>query len=307
MIKLHFTKPGLQTLIVDKGRSGYQAWGVPVGGALDQTSAGMANWLVGNSLSTPLLEITLMGPTIEVEGEGQMALAGADLSPQIDDKEISMYETIDLQSGMKLSFGAPKRGCRSYLAINGSWQVQPWLASYSALAYDSSGITADSTIKKNCTISIKPENDIAKKRILLNQIPEFPRPLVIRILPGPEYDSFSKDSLDQLLNQDFVVCRHSNRMGCRLTPELTIQSKDEMISSGIVPGTIQITPSGQPVVLLADAQTSGGYPRIANVITGDLDKLGQLKPGDKMRFELVELSDAREALVENQKVFGFLN
>ena len=307
MFALHFIKPGLHTLIVDRGRTGYQAWGVPVGGAMDQTSADMANWLVGNSLAYPAFEITLLGPTIEIEGDGQLALTGADLTPQIDGNEISMYETIDVKRGMKLSFGAPKTGCRSYLAINGRWQVQPWLTSFSALAYDSSGITADSIIKKNSTVTIKPGNHIAKRQIPLNRIPDFPRLLQVRVLPGPEFDFFSEDFQQQFLNQSFHISPHSNRMGCRLTPGLIdLQPRGEMISSGIVPGTIQVTPSGQPVILLADAQTSGGYPRIANVITADLDKVGQLKPGEVVRFELVDLSEAYKARAEKQKARSFL-
>lgn len=308
MIKLHFIKAGLQTTVVDHGRSGYQAWGVPVGGSLDQTSARIANWLVGNSSATPTLEITLMGPTVEIEGNGQLALSGADLSPQIDGQEIGMYKTIDVKNGMKLSFGRPKNGCRCYIAVNGGWQVKPWLASYSALAYDSSGITADSIIKKNDILTINPKGDIAKRHIPLNRRPEFPMSLVARILPGPEFASFSEEFKAQLLDQSFVISPHSNRMGCRLAPELNhLQPRNEMISSGIVPGTIQITSSGQPVVLLADAQTSGGYPRIANVITADLDKIGQLKPGEEVRFTLVDLSDAQRAWEVKQAALSFLD
>ena len=110
MISLHFSKPGLQTLVVDQGRSNYQSWGIPVGGAVDRTSARLANWLVGNSLSSPVLEITLMGPSIEIQGEGQMAITGADLSPKINEQDVPMFETINVTSGMKLSFGSTKEG-----------------------------------------------------------------------------------------------------------------------------------------------------------------------------------------------------
>ncbi len=306
MINLHFIKPGLQTFVVDQGRTGYQSWGIPVGGAVDRTSASLANWLVGNPLAEPVLEITLIGPTIEIEGSGQIALTGADLSPSIDGQTIPMFETIHVTSGMKLSFGSPKSGCRSYLAVGGLWQIKPWLSSYSALAYDSSGITKSSVIKKNSVVSIDAHSSIAPKRISKNQRPDFSKPLTVRVLPGPEFGSFSKDFQQQFLNQSFKLSPLSNRMGCRLIPELKNLAEPEMISAGVIPGTIQITSSGQPIILLADAQTIGGYPRIVNVITADVDALGQLKPGDEVRFVLVGLPEAQLALTEKQKVFSFL-
>ena len=306
MIKLHFIKPGLQTLIVDHGRPGYQSWGVPVGGAVDRTSASLANWLVGSPANAPVLEITLLGPTIEIEGDGQIALTGADLSPKIDGQAITMYETINVTSGMKLSFGTPKCGCRSYLAVGGNWQLKQWLSSYSALAYDSSGINKNSAIKKNSVVSINTHSSIAPKCISINQRPDICKPFTARVLPGPEFDSFTEDFQQQFLHQRFQLSPQSNRMGCRLTPELKNLTGSEMISSGVIPGTIQITSSGQPIILLADAQTSGGYPRIANVITADVDALGQLKPGDEVRFVLVDLPEAQMAFAEKQEAFAFL-
>ncbi|MEM7401716.1 MAG: biotin-dependent carboxyltransferase family protein [Pseudomonadota bacterium] len=307
MINLHFSKPGLQTLVVDQGRTGYQSWGIPVGGAVDQSSASLANWLVGNPLTSPVLEITLMGPSIEIQGEGQIAITGADLSPKINEQEIPIFETINVTSGMKLSFGAPKKGCRAYIAVRGLWQLKPWFSSYSALACDSTGITKSSVIKKNSTLSIDAQSNISPKRIAKNQRPGYSNLLTVSVLPGPEFDSFSKDVLQQFLKQSFKLSPQSNRMGCRLNPELEISAGSEMISSGVIPGTIQITSSGQPIILLADAQTTGGYPRIANVISTDIDALGQMKPGDEVNFELVDLSDAQIAIAEKQKAFNFLS
>ena len=306
MINLHFSKPGLQTLVVDQGRNGYQSWGIPVGGAVDRTSASLANWLVCNSLSSPVLEITLLGPSIEIEGEGQIAITGADLSPKVNEQEIPMFETINLTNRMKLSFGEPKKGCRVYLAVGGLWQLEKWLSSYSALAYDSTGITKSSVIKKNSTLSIDVKRSITPKRIPKNQKPDFPNPLTVRVLPGPEFDSFSKDVQQQFFNQSFKLSPQSNRMGCRLNPELKNSTRSEMISSGVILGTIQITSSGQPIILLTDAQTTGGYPRIANVISADIDALGQLQPGDEVKFVLLDLPEAQVALAEKQEAFSFL-
>ena len=299
---LHFHKPGLQTLVVDQGRTGYQAWGVPVGGAMDRSSAQLANWLVGNLWEAPVLEITLMGPIVKIEGDCQIAITGANLSPKLGQRSLPMYETVTVENAADLSFGKPLSGCRAYLAIGGHWQVPKWLASHSALAYDSTGVTTDSLIKKNTILSVDTNTKIEPRKIPFDQRPEFSHSQKIRVLPGPEFGLFTKPLQNQLVTKSFTLSKDSNRMGCRLNTVLEgYEPETELISSGIVPGTIQVTASGQLVLLMADAQTSGGYPRIANVITSDLDVVGQLKPGDEVSFTLVDLAAAYRLCEEVRK------
>lgn len=285
LITLHFLKPGLQTLVQDKGRMGYQSFGVPVSGALDKSSARIANWLVGNTEDTPVLEITFSGPRIEIKEDCQIAITGADISPTLNQNPIPIYETIDISSQSTLSFGRLNNGCRAYLAIRGQWQLKKWLDSYSALPYGGQEVTMDSFIQKGSRLQIMVNNAIQKRIYPLEKRPNFKKSFIAQVIPGPEFDAFSKLAIASFFSQTFQIRPESNRMGYRLEePIQDFTPEREVISSGIIPGTIQITNSGKPVILLADAQTSGGYPRIANVISNDLDGIAQLKPGDVIRF-----------------------
>lgn len=292
MTTFHFLKPGLQTLIQDKGRIGYQSYGVPISGVMDGKSAALANELVGNDLDTPVLEIALLGPTIKITGACQIAITGANLSPKVNTKPIPLYETIDLKNGDLLKFGGAKNGCRAYLAIRGNWQLKKWLNSYSALPYSGAIATPESYIQKDTILSVQTKTRIPKKIVPLERRPKFPSSLNVRVLPGPEFEYFSNYTIGYFFSKAYRLTQESNRMGYRLDTMLVdFKPTKEVISAGIMPGTIQITSAGQPVILMRDAQTVGGYYRIANVITEDLDKLAQLKPGDKVAFSLIRLEE----------------
>jgi len=288
LITLHFQKAGLQTLIQDDGRIGYQSYGVPISGAMDKKSAALANELVGNPSDTPVLEITLLGPKIQIEGECQIAITGADLSPKINQETIPLYTTINVKNGDTLSFGAIKNGCRAYLAIRGEWQLAKWLNSYSAVPYAGKEATPKSVIEKGQALTIETTSIITKKSIQKAEQPIYNNSQRISVLPGPEFEEFSRHTIAYFFSRGYQLTNDSNRMGYRLDANLIdFKPKREVISSGIIPGTIQITSSGQPVILMADAQTVGGYYRIANVISADMDKLAQLKPGDEVWFSLI--------------------
>lgn len=292
MTTFHFLKTGLQTLIQDQGRIGYQSYGVPVSGVMDQQAATLANQLVGNPTNHPVLEITLLGPTIQVEGDCQIAITGADLSPEINRQAIPLYTTIAVKDGDTLSFGAIKNGCRAYLAIGGNWQIPKWLDSYSALPYSGKAATPNSLIEKGTTLPVETRPSIPIQNIKKEAQPIYPKTLRVRVLPGPEFEAFSSYTIAYFFSRGYQLTNDSNRMGYRLNANLIdFKPEREVISSGIIPGTIQITSAGQPVILMADAQTVGGYYRIANVISEDLDKLAQLKPGDEVWFSLVRMEE----------------
>ncbi len=306
-ITLHFKKPGLQTLVQDKGRSGQQAFGVPIGGVMDKSSARIANWLVGNSPQTPVLEIALLGPQIEVEGDCQIAITGANISPMIDGVPLNMYETVSVKRGFELTFGAIKEGSRAYLAIGGVWKVKKWLNSSSAFLLSEQNLTPDSCPVKGSVILINSSKSITNKVYPKELRPKFAKQIQISILPGPEFDDFSRSSIDDFLKRGHTITADSNRMGFRLGTTISgFDPKQEVISSGIVTGTIQITNSGQPVILMTDAQTTGGYPRIGNVITAHLDQLAQAKPGDEIWFTIIELKDAYQSLKDQEATLGLL-
>lgn len=306
-VKIHIIKPGMLTLIQDVGRQGAQKYGVPLGGALDKNALNTANWLVGNPLNNPVLEITIMGPTIEFEGKCQIAISGADISPSINEQPVPLNETLNVNEQSIISFGKLVKGCRAYLAIGGQWKINKWLGSGSAAVFSGKELVPGGMLQKNQQIEIDTHPFILTKKIAINQHNCADGQAIIRVLPGPEFHLFSREIIGQFFSTTFTISNDSNRMGYRLEQKLYLfQPKGDMISSGTIPGTIQITSAGQPIILLADAQTIGGYPRIVNVISADLDDLAQLKPADKVRFRLVTLEDAYLALEDNNKLMQFL-
>lgn len=286
-LTLTFLKPGIQTTLQDNGRAGLQHLGVPVGGALDRTSAEMANHLVGNKKDIPVLEITMTGPEILFDSDALIALTGAPFDLYCDDKSLENNKAIYIKSGSIVKFGKLKSGCRAYLSIAGEWKAKKWKGSVSPLLHAPEA-TPESIIQKGSKLKIDSThlnktgswNKNKHTPILANRVR-------LRVTPGPEFDNISRIAIARFFGQGHEISQDANRMGYRLKTDLaSAEKRDEMISSGIIPGTIQLTGSGQPIILLNDAQTTGGYPRIANIINEDLDQLAQLKPGDEIWFSL---------------------
>lgn len=293
-LKLHFNKPGLLTTVQDGGRNGYQHLGIPVNGFMDEESAHKANMLVGNERDGPLLEITLLGPEIRFEGKGQMALTGADLSANLNGERLDTNRTISVSDGDLLKFGRPIQGCRAYLAVAGSWQVKAWLGSMGASAVDATSLTPDSVMKKDSVLEVICERQVESQLTEKTQLAVDADPTIIQVIPGPEFSQLSNLSIASFFSQDFTISNDSNRMGYRLEGQLAdFHPVQEAISSGIIPGTIQLTNSGQPIVLMADAQTSGGYYRLGNLTRKGMNRLAQKKPGEKVRFVLRQMEDQR--------------
>jgi len=286
-LKLHIIKPGLFTTVQDQGRPGYQAFGVPISGALDQKSAAVGNLLVNNSAQTPVLEITMMGPTIQFEGVGWIAITGANLSPSLNGVPCQQYQTLAVNSGDTLKFGRPIDGCRAYLAVAGEWILPKWLGSYSAITQNGAQLTPASILTKGQIITITSSTPTSRTWPVEGRL-SGAGTSPIRVLPGPEFESFSRFNIGSFFSQTFTISPDSNRMGYRLKECLSsFKPEKELISSGVIPGTIQVTGAGQPILLLADAQTTGGYYRLANVVGKDMDVIAQLKPGDQIRFALL--------------------
>jgi len=277
-IKLKFLKPGLLTLVVDGSRIGYQKYGVPVGGAMDTNSSKMANWLVGNDAESALLEINLAGPKIQFEHACQIALTGADISANIDGLPVDSNTSMIIEKGSILHFGELKKGCRAYLSIRCKWLVKNWL--------DSNSPFISSTKTSLNGIEIEPCEDFipirsGKKSILAR------RSNLIGVMRGPEYDQLDETMQTTLETTEFSLLPASNRMGYRLSPKLP-KPGSSIISSGVVPGTLQITQDGYPLLLMKDGPSTGGYLRALNVISEDMSYLGQLKSGDTIRFKIVK-------------------
>ena len=288
-------KPGLFSTLQDQGRMGFQAFGVPVSGALDRKSASLANWLVGNERDQPVIEITVLGPELTFSSTGQLAITGADLHPLLNGKPIPQNQTVDFRAGSVLTFGKSCNGCRSYLAVGGAWKVERWLGSACAVPY-TENLLATSRLEKEQLISIESrileEKRSSEDNLVKKECTD------IRILEGPEFSLFTDEALRNFLEVEHLITKDVNRMGMRLKTRIEFCGSTEMISSGVIPGTIQIARSGQPIILLADAQTTGGYPRIANVISVDMDLLAQCRPGDTVRFHLIKLQEAYDLLYD---------
>ena len=296
-------KPGFYTLIQDLGRFGFQEFGMPVSGVMDTDSYQLANWLVGNVSSEAVLEITMVGPRLEFKKDTFIGLSGADISPEIDGKTIEMYKTTKVLKGSVLTFGTLKSGCRSYLSVVGGFNVATVMGSRSTYAYASIGGIEGRELRKGDVLKIG-EQRIAKiisvpKNLQIQQFSLMP----LRVLEGAEFYLLSDDDKNLFFNQEFTVSVNSNRMGFRLEGVCLTTLKVDMISSGIVKGTIQLPPSGEPIILLAEAQTTGGYPRVLNVIKSDLSMLAQHRPGSKIRFRKVNLEEAQVNYFNKERRF----
>ncbi|MEL6625001.1 MAG: biotin-dependent carboxyltransferase family protein [Bacteroidota bacterium] len=277
--------PGMLTLVVDQGRMDYASYGVPVGGALDARSARMAHALVGNPPHGPLLEITWMGPRLLFRQEVCIALTGADLSATLDHDSFPMNQCVQVPAGSILTFGRAKQGVRAYLAIGGAWHVSEWLGSATALPSELEDILPQSRLNKGDVLIVEPSDRNSAWPIVPEDI--FHPQTEITIHPGPEFQLFTRESLARFFSYAYQLQPESNRMGFRLQgPSLQLEKPTELISSGVMPGVIQVSHNGQPIILMADAQTSGGYPRLGVVSNKGMQQVAQWQPGTHKRFIL---------------------
>lgn len=300
-------KPGFLSLIQDVGRTAYIDCGVPVSGVMDEDACRLANWLVGNELDAPVIETTLIGPQIFFKTDAFIGITGADMSPTIDGFSVDMNKTLKVDAGSVLKFGPLKTGCRAYISFAGGIVVSKELGSTSTYEYAKLGGLEGMALKKGDSILLGVSN-LSEIRTVPNKFCSFiSRVISLRILPGIEHSLFDDVALDSFYRTEYRVASNSNRMGYRLEgSSLPITNTSEMFSSGIVRGTIQVPASGQPIVLLSDAQTTGGYPRIANVIKADLPLLAQQKPGDRIRFRRVSLQEAQQLFKLKEERFSQL-
>ena len=276
MIKV--IQPGLYSNIQDYGRFGYRNIGVPYSGFMDQESARTANKIVGNDENESLIEITLMGPTLLFNADYILSITGADFSSSINNDKVDMYKPIHVKLGDTLKINHSKYGARCYLAISGGIDVKSILGSKSSFK----GITSSYFLKKGDEIKIINNN---KPNFSFDCKSVFKIDSVLYVSKGPEFCMLKKDSLDMLFNKKFTI-GVNNRMGYNFNEKLQVGLKS-IISSPVLPGTIQLTPSGNIIVLHRDCQTSGGYNRILQLNEKSLDDLSQLKNGDKINFKLI--------------------
>jgi len=292
--------PGLFTTVQDEGRWGHQSSGVSVSGAMDVVAHRLANAAVGNDRTAATLEVTLQGPELRVDHDAVVAVAGADLSATIDGAPIDLCTPMACRSGSTIRFGSRRSGTRAYVAANGGIDLPDVLDSRSTHAMTHLGGLAGRQLWAGDTLPIgESAHRHASRRMRLDRESRVVR---LRAIPGPQDDFFGAAAFDILQRTRFTVSPQSNRMGYRLTggPPIPRTEEREMISDATFAGAVQVPPSGDPILLMADRQTTGGYPQIATVITADLPLAGQLAPGDSVEFDLCPRSQAIAALVAQE-------
>ena len=296
-------KPGLLTTIQDQGRWGYQRYGVGIAGPLDPFALAAANLLVGNPQGAAGLEITLFGPTLKFHRETIFALAGADLDPTLDGRSISGWTCHLAPSGSILSFRERKSGVRVYLAVSGGIDVPPVMESRSTYLLGRFGGLEGRALKTQDLLPIlSPEEnfrDLTGKVFSPNLRPPYQKNPILRVVLGPFDEFFSEEGVRAFLSNPYTVTPQSDRMGYRLQGvPIKRQKPGELITCGLANGSIQVPPNGQPILLLADRQTIGGYPIIATLIHADLSLVAQCAPGDQLRFKAISVDEARQAYLQ---------
>lgn len=298
--------PGIQTTVQDEGRFGYQQFGVSPAGPMDAKSFYLANILVGNQRSEGALELTFSGPTLKFEKDNIIAITGADMTPKVNGQPIPIYEAVLVHAGDVLSFGFVNgTGCRSYLAFAGGLDIPLVMGSKSTLMRNELGGMKGRKLEKGDEIGfVNPKTELPnmeKRKLEPEKFPE--KEITLRVLTGPQDTEFSEEELKRFFWYGATITNEFDRMGCRLQREEPVKHLGDgnIITDGIAFGSIQVPTNGQPIIMLADRQSTGGYTKIGTVISVDLPKIAQSVPGYKVRFVRVGVELAQKLYLRQLK------
>ncbi|MCA0207151.1 MAG: biotin-dependent carboxyltransferase family protein [Proteobacteria bacterium] len=292
-------EPGLGTSLQDLGRRHYQRFGISESGALDAPSLRLANALVGNASGVAALEITLSGPVIDIQAERvRLALVGADFPITLNGHELRSGRSFEARRGDRLVIGLARSGARAYLAVAGGFALEPTLGSLSTHSRSRLGGLDGGYLKAGDVLPLTPGAAGEGPQLALPALPATPAE-TLRVVLGPQDDFFTEAGIETFLNARYQVSPRADRMGYQFEGPVIAHAKGfNIVSDGIVNGSIQVPGNGQPIVLLADRQTTGGYPKIATVIEADLPILAQLRPGESIGFTAVTADEAEEIVLE---------
>ncbi|MDI3538703.1 MAG: hypothetical protein PWP58_1592 [Bacillota bacterium] len=298
--------PGLLTTVQDRGRHGYQAFGMPVAGAVDEYALRVANLLVGNDENAAALEITLLGPTLRVLEPAVIAITGADLGAMLNGETLPLWQAVAVKAGDEISFTGVRSGCRAYLAVAGGIDAPVVMGSRSTYLRGNIGGLDGRALKTGDKLPVGEPPAAARlrvgRRVPSEFIPTYADNITLRVVLGPQDDHFTPAGRETFLTGEYVVTNEADRMGYRLDgPKIEHSGGADIISDGIPLGAVQVPGHGLPIVMLADRQTTGGYPKIATVVSADLYRIGQAKPGDKVRFVAVSREEAIRLLREQEE------
>jgi biotin-dependent carboxylase-like uncharacterized protein len=305
MSSLLVESAGLLTTVQDLGRPGFGPEGVSASGAADPVALRLGNLLVQNPPGAAGLESTLVGGSFVFPDGAVIALTGADLGAAVSGRPLEMWASHTLEPGTKLMFGATRNFARGYLAIAGGIQVEAFLGSSSTHVLSGTGGFEGRALRKGDRLRIgKTPKRIRHRKITLAALYAFKPRKVLRVTEGPQADWFS-EAAEQVFYRDvFRVSEESDRVGLRLEGTALSGTTKEMITEGVTMGAVQVTPSGQPIILFVEQQTTGGYPKIANIIGADLHRIGQLRPRTEIRFQRTSLAVARSLWIEQEQLLN---
>ncbi len=316
--------PGILTTIQDAGRFGFRRFGINPNGAMDATAARLINILLDNDEGEAVLEIHFPAAEIAFEEDAVFALGGADFAATLNDEKLENWKYYHAEKGTILKFTGKISGNRAYLSVKGGFAVEKWLGSASTNLMANIGSFSGRKLQKNDRLSFRfqipdsrfqipdsnnqtPNTKDKSRRIANSILPFYSHFPTVRVVAGAEYESLTGLSEQNFRQKTFTVSQNSDRMGFRLNGEpLFLIETTELVSSAVNFGTIQLLPDGQLIVLMADAQTSGGYPRIAHVIETDLPLVAQLGANDRVAFEIISVEEAENIMLEHENDLNFL-
>ncbi|WP_053367537.1 biotin-dependent carboxyltransferase family protein [Bacillus sp. FJAT-27245] len=297
-------RAGLQATVQDSGRPGWQRFGVSPSGAMDWFSMHTANILVGNPPGEAVLETVFPGPVLELLSDCTVAICGGNLSPRLDGKPAPLWKSFRARKGQLLSFGKPVSGARAYIAVSGGIDVPAVLGSRSTyLAGGFGGLEGRSLRKGDVLSSAAPISGTPGRGLASRLVPAYSTEITVRAIPGPHTAAFEKESLETFFTKSYSVSPNSNRMGLSLNgPKLLHREGADILSDAVPLGGIQVPSGGQPIILMAERQPTGGYTRIGTVITADLPLLAQAMPGSTVRFRQAGVEEAQKAYMETRAI-----
>jgi antagonist of KipI len=310
-MSVHFQSKGILTTVQDLGRVGFGRFGINPSGAMDRTAARLINVLLGNDENEAVLEIHFPAPILQFEEPATIALGGADFAAHLNEKPIENWRPVRLEKGSILEFRQRNFGARIYLSVRGGFQIPEWLGSRSTNLSAKIGGFDGRDFQKNDRLFFKQRatNDEQRTnyRISTSVLPFYSRFPTVRVIASAEWENLSEESQEKFLSNSFSIRRESDRMGFRLAGEnLNLTEKIELLSSAVNFGTIQLLPDGQLIILMADHQTTGGYPRLGSAAAVDLPLLAQLNPGDTVNFYLISINEAENLLVQQEIELNYL-
>ena len=300
MNRIKFLRPGLYTSIQDMKRIGYKKYGIPNSGPMDEYSHILSNWLVDNSYSSETLEINYFGPKLKFNFDTTIGICGANFDAKINDKRIEINRSIKVKAGDILDIGVCLNGGRLYLSFSAKMKLKKSFNSYSTYEKINIGGINGKKISKNDTINFNKSEESIEKKIPESFQRKYQEISNIRVIKGVNYSMISKNSLKKLGNE-FNVSSESDRMGIRLNGnKLKVSDKKSIESTVVSKGTVQLPPAGDPIILMSDSQSTGGYPIIGNISRVDISKVSQIKPESKLKFKFITLEES-ESLINFEK------